>query len=165
MSKSVWVIVAVLILGANGVGAVGAEPLSSMHPPAHRGEYARVARRVTARALRGDPDAQARLGFMYANGRGVAQSDDTAVDWYIRGAEQGDPTAQYLLGLMYDKGFGVDQNVVLAYKWLNLAAAHAPRRSHEYYERLREAVASKMTRDQIALGQQMAIDFVPVRAR
>jgi len=32
---------------------------------------------------------------------------------------------QYLLGLMYDKGHGVPRSDVLAYKWLNLAAAHA----------------------------------------
>ncbi|MGC2044473.1 MAG: SEL1-like repeat protein, partial [Pseudolabrys sp.] len=31
-----------------------------------------------------------------------------------------------MLGLMYDKGHGVMKNDVLAYKWFNLAAAHAP---------------------------------------
>ena len=59
-------------------------------------------KRTVVLAQRGDARAQAILGFMYANGRGVPQSYDTAVDWYVRSAEQGDPTGQYLLGLMYE---------------------------------------------------------------
>lgn len=119
--------------------------------------------RTAALAQRGDAHAQAVLGFMYANGRGVPQSYDVAVDWYLQSAEQGDPTGQYLLGLMYDKGFGVTPNIVLAHKWLNLAAAHAPRPNRENLLRLRDAVASKMTRGQIDLAQQLAVGFVPAR--
>jgi len=129
---------------------------------ADRGEAAYVTR-IVALAQRGDPHAQAILGFMYANGRGVPQSYDVAVDWYLMSAEQGDSTGQYLLGLMYDKGFGVTPNVILAHKWLNLAAAHTPRRNRDNILRLRDAVASKMTRAQIDLAQQLAVDFVPVR--
>jgi uncharacterized protein len=127
-----------------------------------RSEAASLRRTMTL-AERGDARAQAILGFMYANGRGVPQSYDLAVDWYVQSAERGDPTGQYLLGLMYDKGFGVTQNVVLAYKWLNLAAAHTPRQNLENVLRLRDAVASKMTRAQLDLGQQLAVDFVPGR--
>jgi TPR repeat protein len=120
-------------------------------------------RRIVARAYRGDAHAQAMLGFMYASGRGVPQSYDVAVDWYQQSAHQGDPDGQYLLGLMYDKGFGVDMDVVKAYKWLNLAAAHAPLRNREDFLRIRDAVASKMTREQLGLAQQLAVDFVPTR--
>jgi TPR repeat protein len=120
-------------------------------------------RRTMALAQRGDAHAQAILGFMYANGRGVPQSYDIAVDWYGESAAHGDPTGQYLLGLMYDKGFGVTPNVILAYKWLNLAAAHPPRQDREDILRLRDAVASKMTRAQLDLAQQLAVDFVPIR--
>ena len=127
-----------------------------------RSEAADVSR-TTALAQRGDAHAQAILGFMYANGRGVPQSYDVAVDWYVQSAEQGDPTGQYLLGLMYDKGFGVTTNIILAHKWLNLAAAHAPRPNRENVLRLRDAVASKMTRAQLDLAQQLAVDFVPIR--
>lgn len=120
-------------------------------------------RRTIALAQRGEPHAQAILGFMYENGRGVPQSYDVAVDWYALSAERGDATGQYLLGLMYDKGLGVTANVILAYKWLNLAAAHAPRPIRENVLRLREAVASKMTRPQLDLAQQLSVDFVPNR--
>jgi hypothetical protein len=126
-----------------------------------RGDPAAAARRIIPLAQRGDGHAQAVLGFMYANGRGVPQSYDVAVDWYLKAASQGDPTGQFLLGLMYDKGFGVTQNVIFAYKWLDLAAAHAPRQNREYYLRIRDAVASKMTRGQLDIGQQLAVEFVP----
>jgi TPR repeat protein len=118
---------------------------------------------VMARAQRGDARAQAQLGFMYANGRGVPQSYDVAVDWYTKSAWQGDPDGQYLLGLMYDKGFGVKADVVQAHKWLNLAASHAPWPSRENFLRMRDAVGSKMTPAQLDLAQKLAVDFVPAR--
>jgi uncharacterized protein len=128
---------------------------------AGEGDYVAAARRIIPLAQRGDPRAQAMLGFMYASGRGVPQSYEVAVDWYLQSAEGGDPTGQYLLGLMYDKGFGVSRNVIFAYKWLNLAAAHASRQNREVYTRMRDAVGSKMTRAQIEIGQQLAVDFIP----
>jgi uncharacterized protein len=64
---------------------------------------------------------------------------------------------------MYDKGFGVSRDVVLAYKWLDLAAAHAPKGNKEYFQRLRDAVASKMTRAQLDLGQQLALEWSMLR--
>ena len=69
-------------------------------------------------------------------------------------AEQGDIFAQAMLGLMYDKGHGVPQDFVLAYKWLNLATAHARGRQRDVFQRLRGAVASKMSPNEIAAGQR-----------
>lgn len=97
------------------------------------------------------------VGFMYATGKGLPQSYDLAAHWYRLAAEGGDTTAQYLLGLAYDKGQGLPLDEVAAYKWLNLAAAHAPKQIRENYAKLRDAVASKMTRGQIAAGQWSAL--------
>jgi TPR repeat protein len=163
MSKIARLISAGVILG---IGAVLLAQTASLAKEgasvgrSHRGG----SQRIITLALRGDAHAQAILGFMYANGRGVPQSYDVAVDWYLQSAERGDPTGQYLLGLMYDKGLGITQNVVLAHKWLNLAAAHAPPQNRENVLRLREALASKMTRAQLDLAQQLAVDFVPTIA-
>jgi TPR repeat protein len=120
-------------------------------------------KRTIERASRGNAHAQSVLGFMYANGLGVPQSYDVAVDWYGRSAEQGDADGQYLLGLMYDKGFGVRLNVVLAHKWLNLAAAHAPPPLRDTFLKMRDAVGGKMTRDQIDLAHKLAVEFFPHR--
>jgi TPR repeat protein len=94
---------------------------------------------------------------MYENGYGAPQAYDAAVDLYLDAAIQGNPFGQGMLGLMYDKGHGVPRDVVLAYKWLNLAAAHDPRRERDYYLRLRNAVASKLSPAQIHEGQRLAL--------
>lgn len=125
------------------------------------GDYIRAARLLAPPARRGNPRAQAMLGFMYENGLGAPQAYDAAVELYIRAAERGDPSAQYLLGLMYDKGHGVNRNEVLAYKWLNLAAASAPIRDRENYLKLRNAVASKMSLNQVVEGQWLALNWQP----
>ncbi len=68
-----------------------------------------------------------------------------------------------MLGLMYDKGHGVPLDVVVAYKWMNLAAGRASRRQRDYYLRLRNAIASKMSPNQIAEGQLLALSWAPGR--
>jgi uncharacterized protein len=153
----------VLFMSALLAGAAPMAEAASRHHAAARGSDEAAVQRIGARAERGDPHAQAMLGFMYANGRGVPQSYDLAVDWYLRSAEQGDPDGQYLLGLMYDKGFGVNINVVLAHKWLILAAAHAPLQNRDNFLRMRDAVGSKMTPAQLDLAQKLATDFIATR--
>jgi TPR repeat protein len=131
-------------------------------PAYARGDYV-GATKLWPLARRGNARAQARLGFMYEYGHGVPQDDNMAAWLYRQAAEQGDTAAQFSLGLMYDKGHGVAQDEVLAHKWLNLAAAHAPPRQREYYLRLRDAVASKMTEGQVAQAQALALRWRPRR--
>jgi uncharacterized protein len=50
---------------------------------------------------------------------------------------------------------------VLAYKWLNLAAAAAPPSDRDYYLRIRDSVASKLNSAQLAEGQLLAVNWVP----
>jgi TPR repeat protein len=120
-------------------------------------DYARAVRELTPAAFRGNARAQAQLGFMYENGFGVPQNYAAAADLYQSAAAQGNVFAQSRLGLIYDKGHGVPQSWVLSYKWLDLAAARATNRERDYYRRLRDAVASKMSSDQIVEGQRLAL--------
>jgi TPR repeat protein len=108
-------------------------------------------------AERGIASAQTRLGFLYATGRGVPQSREEAFYWYSQAAAQGDAAGQFLLGLAYDKGHGVEPDAVLAYMWLDLATARADRRAHNYYAKIRDAVASKLTLAQLERGQYLAV--------
>jgi uncharacterized protein len=112
-------------------------------------------------ALRACPGA--RLGFAYETGQGVPQDYAFAAYWYSRGAECGDPNAQHLLGLMYDRGFGVPLDHMEAHKWLNLAAARSGRANREYYARIRNAVASKMTFPEVIEAQRRAREWWHVR--
>jgi len=116
-------------------------------------------------ADRGNSRAQASLGFMYANGQGVPQNYGEAAVWYARSAAQGNPTGQYFLGLLYDKGFGVPPDDILAYKWLNLAVAGARPSEREYWRKIRDAVAAKLTRSELAEAQWLALRWRPIRER
>ena len=158
-------IVVLLIAGFAALFAaeeiVSAAPRAGTSTALARESDATAAKRALLRAERGDARAQAFLGFMYEHGRGVPQDYVAAAYWYTCAAEQGHATAQYLLGLMYDKGHGVDRSDTLAYMWLNLAAAHAPPHMKEYYTRLRDAVAAKLTAAQVDEAQWRASGFVP----
>jgi TPR repeat protein len=113
---------------------------------------------------RGSAHALGRLGFRYENGFGVPQNYIAAADLYRRAAERGDAFAQSRLGLSYDKGHGVPQNFTLSYKWLDLAAARGTRRERDFYLRLRDAIASKMSLEQVTEGQRLALIWTANRA-
>jgi TPR repeat protein len=154
---------AIWLLGAATMPTAHADGLSRANDAYARGDYVRTVHALSPLARRGNPRAQALLGFMYENGFGVPQAYDAAADLYQRAAVQGDAFAQARLGLIYDKGHGVPQNVVFSYKWLDLAAAHAPKHQRDYYLRLRNAVASKMSSEQIIEGQRLALIWAPGR--
>jgi uncharacterized protein len=130
-----------------------------------RHNYAAAAAIFVPIAERGDPNAQAYLGLLYAKGYGVPQNYTVAALWYRRAAEQGHSGAQYELGLLYDKGFGVPEDVVEAEKWLILATAGANGPTAEDWARIRDAVGTKMTRGQIAKARFRAIHWLPRRER
>ena len=73
-------------------------------------------------ANEGDACAQNNLGLMYQNGRGVEQSDEKAVEWFLKAAEQGFARAQNNLGVMYEYGDGVEQSYEKAVEWYKKAA-------------------------------------------
>jgi TPR repeat protein len=154
MIKSVRLVMVAVVFTTS---VARADTLAAGNAAFARGNYDSAARLLLPLAERGNARAQAMVGFMHATGQGLPQAYDAASYWYRLSAEQGDTTAQYLLGLAYDKGQGVPQDDVAAYKWLNLAAAHAPKRMRENFARLRNAVASKMSRGQIAAGQWHAL--------
>jgi len=129
----------------------------------NRQDFVRAAADFLDLARHGNAKAQTYLGFMYSTGRGVPQNYVLAADWYLCAAEQGEPQAQYLLGQLYNKGHGVPEDYVEAHKWLNLAAAHAPRSFRDASKRLRDAVATKMTRRQLAESRWRAVEWAPHR--
>src|SRR6516164_7281351 len=137
--------------------AARADAVTSANAAYARGDFIGAVKLLTPPALHGNAKAQAFLGFMYENGYGAPQAYTAAADLYIQAAISGNPFGQAMLGLMYDKGHGVPQDFVLAYKWLNLAAARAPKHERDHFLRLRDAVASKMSPAQIAEGQRLAM--------
>jgi TPR repeat protein len=127
-----------------------------------RHDYVRAASLLLLEAERGSPVAQTYLGYMYQYGLGVPQDYVMATSWLHQAAEQGEPTGQFLLGLLFDKGYGVPQDWVQAEVWLSLAAAHAGAKQQEYFGRVRDAFAQKLTLNQVAEAQRRASTWVPI---
>jgi uncharacterized protein len=127
-----------------------------------RHDYVRAASLLFVEAERGSPTAQTYLGYMYQYGLGVPQDYVLATSWLHQAAQQGEPTGQYLLGLLFDKGYGVPQDWVEAEVWLSLAAAHAGGRRQDYFARVRDAVAQKLTLNQLAEAQRRASAWAPI---
>jgi len=71
-------------------------------------------------------------------------------------ADQGFAQAQYNLGGMYARGFGVPADDVLAYMWVNLAAAQGILSSRQS----RDLLAERITREQIAEGQRLSTEWL-----
>ena len=142
-----------------------ADPLAEAARPYAPVGYPRSARSLLVRAEQGDPRAQTYIGVMYLRGQGVPQNFEAAAWWLHRAAEADVPAAQYFLGLLYDKGQGVGQDFVLAQAWLNLAVAHAGPAWRGRWALIRDAVASKMSRDELAEAQRLALDWRPASVR
>jgi uncharacterized protein len=155
--------VPVIVLIAIGTAPIAhAEALARGTAAYSRGDYVRAARELSPLAQHGNAKALGLVGFLYEHGFGEPQDYDVAADFYARGAVQGNPFAQAMLGLMYDKGHGVPQDFILAYKWLNLAAARTQGHEQDNFARLRDAVVSKMSKDEIAEGQRLALNWTAI---
>nr|WP_218625758.1 tetratricopeptide repeat protein [Bradyrhizobium sp. dw_411] len=152
----------IVLVGSGAAPAAHADALAQGTAAYSRGDYLRAARELSPLAQRGNAKALGLLGFLYEHGFGEPQDYDVAADFYARGAVQGNPFAQAMLGLMYDKGHGVPLDFILAYKWLNLAAAGSQGHDQDNFARLRDALASKMSKDEIAAGQRLAIDWIAI---
>jgi uncharacterized protein len=139
-----------------------ADALSAAERAFARRDYAHAAPVLLVAAERGLPVAQTYIGYMYQNGLGVPRDYAVAASWLNQAAERGEPTAQFLLGLLFDKGYGVPQDWVQAEVWLNLAASQASASERDYWARVRDAVAEKLTLDQLAEAQQRAFDYAPI---
>jgi uncharacterized protein len=117
-------------------------------------------------AERGDARAQTRLGYLLEIGERFPQNYVQAVYWYRRGAEQGDSNAQYLLGYSLNIGRGTPPNWVEAHMWMNLSAAHTKKADERAFRlRMRDAIATKLTRYQIDEAQFLALSWYPKRER
>jgi hypothetical protein len=124
-------------------------------------DYAEAHRWMRKAAEQGEALAQFFVGLWYKNGRGVAQDYAEAARWYRKAAEQGDALAQQNLGVMCWLGQGMPEDYVLAHMWFNLAASRASGDVQKKAAGAREAVAQKMTPEQLAKAQELAREWRP----
>jgi TPR repeat protein len=111
--------------------------------------------------------AQFNLGIMYAAGQGVARDEAKSMGWMQKAAELGDAGAQYHIGMKLHRASfagsveSAPESRILAYKWLQLAAAQGYRGSQAAWA----FVALNMTREDVADGTRRIAAFVPLQAQ
>ena len=84
---------------------------------------------IKSLAAKGDANAQAILGQLYAIGYKVIEDDEEAVKWLRKAAVQGNMEAQHGLGRQLMAGDGVEKNVEEGMKWLRKAAEQGHEKS------------------------------------
>ena len=89
-----------------------------------RGDYAIAYCHWLPLAKRGYAEAQYHVGWLYANGNGLAVDIKRALHWWMQAAEQGHTDAQFAVGLAYTTGEGIGKNLEHAVDWYLLAARH-----------------------------------------
>jgi TPR repeat protein len=110
--------------------------------------------------------AQFNLGIMYATGQGVARNEAISMGWMQKAADLGDAGAQHHIGMKFHRASlegrpeNASESRILAYKWLQLAAAQGYRSSEAAWA----FVALNMTREDVADGGRRIAAFIPAQA-
>jgi uncharacterized protein len=81
-------------------------------------------------AEKGYVPAQAAVGMMYANGKGVQQNYAEAGKWWIKAAEAGHLLAADNASMLYRSGVGVPADANVANKWSKFVADHTSNAAH-----------------------------------
>lgn len=85
-------------------------------------DYTKAVPKLKAAAEKGHKKAQYRLGLCYDKGKGVAENDALAFQWYSKSAAQGYHKAQYQVGKCYKDGEGVEKDRKKAVDFFTKAA-------------------------------------------
>ena len=89
------------------------------------GEYERSAKelyKISLLANRGHPRAMYEFGTMHMKeGMWVVQSEEAAINWWLKSANLGYAPAQFSIGASYIGGVGVNKDLEKAKKWLEKA--------------------------------------------
>ena len=149
--KNLHVLLMVSLLTCAG-GVAIAQDYDAGLKAAQAGDFQTALKEWKPLADQGLAIAQHNLGWMYANGEGVAEDDAEAVGWYRLAADQGDANAQNNLGWMYANGEGVLQDNVTAHMWFNIAGANGAEDGRDN----REIIERKMTPADISEAQKRA---------
>ena len=134
----------------------------------------------------GDCDAQYRYGTLFALGAGVPKAPATAVEWWLKAANQGQYRAQVMLTTAYARqstvsgsfvrqfqidcrdGCGVDLDLVSAYSWLVVARASTPATLAPFQRALAEQMSTlgaRLTAEEKASAEGRAAGWQPSPTR
>lgn len=97
-------------------------PTTNTHSRLTSEQVAAKLAELRAKAERGDPVSQNRLGDLLGQGQIVKTDLAEAAKWYRKSAEQGYSPGQFNLGVVYENGEGVSKDPHAAVKWYRKAA-------------------------------------------
>jgi TPR repeat protein len=86
-------------------------------------KYTEAFPKLKSAAEKGHKKAQYRLGRCYEKGRGTAENEKLAFQWYEKSAAQGYAKGQYQLAKCYKDGEGVEKDKKKAFELFSKAAA------------------------------------------
>ncbi|WP_421724026.1 tetratricopeptide repeat protein [Bauldia sp.] len=112
----------------------------------------------------GDPEAQAKLAWMYYNGEGGERDSVQAARWAKLAADKGDVNAQALLGHVLFEGEGVPRQPVLGLMYLTVARDQASD-SAEWIRDLQERAVSVATENERRTAMALAEDWRASKVR
>lgn len=87
-----------------------------------RGDYAIAYCHWAPLADQGFSEAQYHLGWLYANGNGLAVDMQQALNWWLKAAHQDHTDAQFAVALAFTTGEGMQKDFDQAIKWYLSAA-------------------------------------------
>lgn len=103
------------------------------------------------------PSLQVRADYEAGQRASDAGRPAEALEQWRVAADDGDSRAMLALGRLYEMGMGTPQNYILAHMWFNLAAS----RGEMDAVAAREALAARMTPQQVAEAQERASQWRP----
>ncbi len=117
-------------------------------------DYATAMEKWRPLAEKGSAAAQVFLGFMYANGQGVAPDNAAAADWFGEAAERDNTLAQVRLAIMYRDGAGVPADRVKALFWVK-KAGRMENHMQKIAMALQRDLEKGMTTEEIAAAERL----------
>ncbi|KAG0261560.1 hypothetical protein BGZ95_004207, partial [Linnemannia exigua] len=114
--------------------------------------------KIIAQAKLGDIQHQIKLAQAYKRGsNGLSQNYKTAMNWFLRAAEQENPSAQYYIGRFYAHGFGVPKDSSIGSAWYLKAAIQGHGVQHDFAIAAKwhkKAAVQGHTNAQLAVGSK-----------
>ncbi|KAF8948170.1 hypothetical protein BGZ47_006133 [Haplosporangium gracile] len=104
---------------------------------------------IVAKAKQGNAESQYELAQTYRKGYdGFSCSDETAIEWYLKAANQGHIKAQMEMAGYYDEGFSIPKDLTKVFEWYMKAAIQGERNAQyniaTIYERGQGVPADKL---------------------
>jgi hypothetical protein len=130
-------LVAGLTFGAAGVSA---QSLEKGMLAAQAGDFETALKQITPLAEQGNDEAQAMLGALYKEGKGVQQDYVEAEKWIRLSAVQGNAKAQMMLGALYAAGLGVNSDQEVAAMWFLISAVNGEVAAVQGLNQVRDAL-------------------------